>query len=317
MTIIENLQLRDKQVYCLKVDGSLIHIPNIGPKIRSLLLVDKIESVLLKDISTNRNLRDFLSVDIQDIGRQLCEKHKKFISPINYDNSIFLFKCFGFVNSDSLKNKDEPYYHYLKDLTDLFACKIEWLRGKNIIDLSKNKINGFNTYLSNNLTILLKSAGIAKTQITNDEFYFDSQDALIQDVLSAWQNKTIFERLIAKLIETELKCRVFCSKLIVINISNLEKFSLEFDIIFVFGNKICFVELKNGEVRRNDVFEFLGKVRTVEDYYGFKVNRVAVIGTRQKEEIFNELELKNSHFGVFDIMDYRDDFKRFFEFIKA
>ena len=58
-------------------------------------------------------------------------------------------------------------------------------------------------------------------------------------------------------------------------------------------------------------------MRTVEDYYGFKVNRVAVIGTRQKEEIFNELELKNSHFGVFDIMDYRDDFKRFFEFIKA
>ncbi|MEK6811501.1 MAG: hypothetical protein AABX96_03260 [Nanoarchaeota archaeon] len=315
MTIIEHLQLRNKQVLCLKVDDSLIHLPNIGSKVRSLILIDKIEGVLLKEISTNRNLRDFLSVDIQDIGRQLYEKHRKFIASPN--DNIFFFKNFGFVNIDSLKNQDESYYHYLSDLTSFFASSIEWLRGNNIINLSKNKINGFYNYLLNPLIILLKSVGVIKSQISNDEIYFDSKDKLTQDVLSAWQNKTIFERLIAKLIENELKCKTYCSKYVIINSIEPEKFSLEFDIIFVFGNKICFVELKNGEIRRNDVFEFLGKIRAVEEYYGFKVNRVAIIGTKQKEEIFNELELKNPHFRIFDIIDYRDDLKRFFSFIKA
>ena len=77
------------------------------------------------------------------------------------------------------------------------------------------------------------------------------------------------------------------------------------------------MELKNGLIKRNDVFEFLGKVRAVEEYYKLKVNKIAVIGTRTKDEIFNELEAKVTNFKVFDIDDYHNNLERFFEFIKS
>lgn len=315
--IIENLQLRNKTLSCLKVDKNIRYPSKLFPKMNSLMLVDSIEENLLNDISKNKELRDFLCVNIQGIGQELSSKHKKFIQSKNAEGSIFTFRNFGFVNDCSIKSNDEDYYNYLKDLTISFGSSIDFLGNKKILDLNKDKIKGFETNILTPFSHLLKSIGVDKNPLNEECIEIDSTPRKIQDLIFAWQNKTIFERIIAKLIENELKCRVYCSKYIVINQQNPFEFSLEFDNIFVWNNRICFVELKNGLINRNDVFQFLGKVRAVESYYRFKANKIAVIGTRPKEEIFNELEEKMLHFKVFDIDDYHNDLEKFFEFIKS
>lgn len=315
-TIIKNLQLRNRVISCLDINKNIRYPFAIFPKINSLRLIDKIESKLLKDIFRNKELKDFLCVNIQDIGQELYEKHKKFVESKNYDDSIFMFRNFGFVNDDSIKNNDEEYYNYLKDLTNCFGSRIDFLGNKKILNLSKDKIRGFENNLLNPFVHLLNSINI-NPKVSNKEcFEIDTSNSNIQNLIMAWQNKTIFERIIAKIIENKLKCKVYCSKYIVINQKNPLEYSLEFDNIFVWNNRICFIELKNGLIRRNEVFQFLGKVRAVENYYGFKINKIAVIGTRVKEEIFSELEEKMPNFKVFDVEDYQNDFENFFEFIQ-
>lgn len=315
-TITENLQLRNKIVSCLKVDKNIHYPSKLFPKMKSLMLVDSIENSLLKDISTNAELRDFLCVNIQDIGHELSHRHRKFVSSKNTEESIFMFRNFGFANDDTIKNNDEEYYNYLKDLTINFGSRIDFLANKKILDLNKDKIRDFEINLLNPFLYLLKSIGINQKVLNKKFIEIDSSPRKIQDLIFAWQNKTIFERVIAKLIESKLKCKVHCSKYIVINNQDPFSFSLEFDNIFVWNNRICFVELKNGLIRRNEVFQFLGKIRAVESYYSFKANKIAVIGTRQKEEIFDELEEKMLNFKIFDVDDYQNDFQEFFNFIQ-
>jgi len=315
--ITENLQLHNKVLSCLKIDKVINYPPKLFPKMSSLILVDEIENALLKDICSNRELRDFLCINIQEIGDNLCKRYTKFVSSKDTKESIFAFKNFGFLNDDSIKSKDEEYYNYLKDLTIDFASKIDFLGKKKILDLNNSKVRGFEDNLLNPFLHLLKSINITPRVANKACFELETKSPHIQNLIMAWQNKTIFERIIAKLIEDKLKCKVYCSKYIVINQNNPLEYSLEFDNIFVWNNKICFIELKNGSIGRNEVFQFLGKVRAVEDYYGFKVDKIAIIGTRPKETIFDELEEKISSFKVFDIEDYQEDFEKFFEFIQA
>lgn len=315
MTITENLQLLDKNLSCLKIDSKIRYLPQIYPKINSIILVNKIETLLLNDLLNNKNLIDFLCVNIQEIARQMSPKYRKFIKSQNEDESVFLFRKFGFINDSSFKKDDDEIYYYLKNLTNNFATQIEWLSSKKIIDFSKDKVQGFESYILNPFLHLLRSSGINKLSFNKEAIYFDLEDRHVQNLFSAWQNKTIFERIVAKIIEEKLKCKVYCSKFIVINSNDPLNYSLEFDNIFVHNNKICFIELKNGEIRRNDVFEFLGKVKAVESYYNFKVDKIAVIGTKQKEPIFDELENKMQNFKVFDIANYRNNFEPFFSFI--
>lgn len=315
-TITQNLQLRDKIVSCLKIDKNIIYPQKLFPKIRSLLLVDNIENCLLKDIHLNKELKDFLCVNIQDIGDNLYRRYPKFISSKDVNESIFAFKSFGFVNDDSIKKNDEEGYNYLKDLTNEFGSKIDFLGKKKIQDLNNDKIKNFEINLLKPFLHLLNSINITPKVSNKEYFEINTTSPNIQNLIMAWQNKTIFERIIAKLIENKLKCKVNCSKYIIINNDNPFEYSLEFDNIFVWNNRICFVELKNGLIGRNEVFQFLGKVHAVENYYGFKVNKIAVIGTRQKEDIFNELETKMLNFKLFDISDYQNDFEDFFKFIQ-
>jgi len=314
---IENLQLRDRNLSCLKISKNINYPSNLFPKIKSILLVDQIEDKLLKNINKNRELRDFLCVNIQDIGQELSKKYRKFIELKNTEGSVFVFRNFGFMNGNSIKNNDEDYYNYLKDLTLQFGLKLGFLKDKNIIGFNDDKIKGFENNLLNPFSQLLKSVGSNRQVSSKELMEVDASPKDIQNLLMAWQNKTIFERVIAKLIENELRCNVHCSKHVIINSKDPFRYSLEFDNIFVWNNRICFVELKNGSINRNDVFQFLGKVRAVENYYGFRVNKIAVIGTKPKENIFEELETKMPTFKIFDIEDYRDNFKRFFQFIKG
>ena len=128
-----------------------------------------------------------------------------------------MFKKFGFVNDDSIKNNDEDYYNYLKDLTLDFASKIEFLGKKRILDLNKYKVRNFETNLLKPFLHLLNSIGINPKTTNMESLEINSQNPNIQNLIMAWQNKTIFERIIAKLIENKLKCQVHCSKFIVIN----------------------------------------------------------------------------------------------------
>jgi len=312
------LQLRDKIISCLDINQNLFYPPAIYPKILSLRLINKIETHLLKNICTDKELRDFLCVNIQAIGDELHKKrYFKFIESKNQEESIFVFKKFGFVNDDSMKKNEEEYYNYLKDLTLDFASKIDFLGNKKILDLNKNMVRNFEVNLLNPFLHLLRSINLNPKSLNKDLFEIDAKSPDVQNLIMAWQNKTIFERVIARLINNKLKCEVYCSKFIVINNNDPLAHSLEFDNIFVWNNRICFIELKNGLIKRNDVFTFLGKVRAVEEYYKLKVNKIAVIGTRTKDETFDELESKVTNFKVFDIDDYYNNLERFFEFIKS
>src|SRR3989344_1430471 len=158
--ITENLQLHNKVLSCLKIDKVINYPPKLFPKMSSLILVDEIENALLKDICSNRELRDFLCINIQEIGDNLCKRYTKFVSSKDTKESIFAFKNFGFLNDDSIKSKDEEYYNYLKDLTIDFASKIDFLGKKKILDLNNSKVRGFEDNLLNPFLHLLKSINI-------------------------------------------------------------------------------------------------------------------------------------------------------------
>lgn len=284
--------------------------------------MDGIEHSLLPRAISDVPIRDFLCVNIQQIGKELHEKYHRFIQSQksqNNEDAMYFFRKLGFLNTDIPKNHDETYYHYLRDVTRLFATQIEFLRKRKMIDYSSDNIQGFETYIKKPFIFLLQSAGVdfKKISLDKDSAYLDTTEKSIQNVLLAWQNKTIFERLIARVIGNELNVPVHCSKYIVVNSSDPLKYSLEFDNIFVFNNKICFVELKNGEIGRNKVFEFIGKAQAVEKYYNFRIDKLVIIGTRYKEPLFDEVEYKMPELGIFDVEDYRTNLSRFFAFIKT
>ncbi len=311
---IQNLQLSNKNILVLKIDKSIQYPPAIWSKIRSLLLVNKIENNFIVKAIQDKNLRDFLSVNIQGVGEILYKKHKKYVGSQDYEETIYLFRKFGFLNDGDLK-EDEEALTFLVDLTSEFSSKLGFLKNQSLTKFSSNKIKNFDEYLGIPFKTLLKDGGFESESKLE---YFDIKDnnRNLQNLFLAWQDKSIFERIISKIIENKLKCKVYCSPYVVIDESDPLKHSLEFDNIFVFNNKICFLELKNGNITRNKVFEFLGKIKTVEKKYDIKVDKIAVLGTGTKDPFFDNL-IEYKELGIFGIDDYRNDFKEFFSFLKT
>jgi len=301
----------NKNISILKIDKSIKYPPAIWSKVRSLLLVNRLENNLIKKAIDDKNLRDFLFVNIQGVGEILYNKYKRYIGSQNYEETVYLFRKFGFLDSGDVK-EDEELLTFLSDLTNEFANKLGFLKNQSLTKFSSNKIKNFDEYLRLPFKILLKESGF---EVESNLDYFDINDWNLQNLFLAWQDKTIFERVISKIIETKFKCKVYCSPYVVIDESDPLKHSLEFDNIFTFDNKICFLELKNGNITRNKVFEFLGKVKIVEEKYNLKVDKIAILGTGTKDPFFNNL-IECKELGIFDIDDYRNDFKRFFNFLK-
>jgi len=312
--IVQNLQLLNKNISVLKIDKSIKYPPAIWSKIRSLLLVDKIENNFITKAVQDKNLRDFISVNIQGVGEGLYKKHKRYMGSQDYEETFYLFRKFGFLSDGDIKG-DEEALTFLVDLTNEFSFKLGFLKNQSLTKFSSSKIKNFNEYLGIPLKTFLKDSGFESESKLE---FFDIKDNNwnLQNLFLAWQDKSIFERMISKIIEDQLKCKVYCSPYVVVDEYNPLKHSLEFDNIFISNNKICFLELKNGNITRNKVFEFLGKVKTVEKKYNIKVDKIAVLGTGTKDPFFDNLT-EYKELGIFGIDDYRNDFKEFFNFLKV
>ena len=156
--------------------------------------------------------------------------------------------------------------------------------------------------------------------------YLWTNSSRFKDLQYLWFNGIIFERYIEEIIR-KYDFEVAKSSIICFNPKNnyyiknlkgnsqekiLVKGTFEVDIIAKTSNKIIIVECKNGPVRQNQFFKFLGKIKVFKEVYKIDDKKIIpiIISNYKFPDYLNTKEL-NINCKIFHKGDFKQNYRLF------
>ena len=325
------------------VDNDYPGLPSQIISHQKIRLPDEIDSDIVKEMESNKELRGFLCVDFQNFINLLENKSsfKKFFSmenltdgqidemrniildeyydPIFSKSSLKILKLFGFIRKKehfSESDIEEPKVLVYNLLENYYFRMLKFYFEKEYrVNFKKNILEPMIKILD----ILAEGKGY-KTDRCNfmiiDENAISSEN--IQNFLSCLQFHIFFEDYInLKLIS---KGEMISNPLILINPMEIKGkiegyFELDGSLLINKTNDLVLLECKNSRfITLEHLTHFLGKVLLVELVYGLKIKKI-IFSTGLRSYIWEDLEKYPFLEGIeiYDREDFKNDFNRLFK----
>ncbi len=286
-------------------------------------------------IVSNPNVRNFLCVNIQHFFVQfnknsiirlsrldteinfdkLRDERDKFITKPEIDgieeelNDIFQIHRFGFIKGEP-QDDNESYY---SNLTNYFLNQLSYYKRnpnfkEDILEPFKevlNKIDRSYYETDNENYIIVKQEGISHL---NNFFY-------------TYQLHKPFECYVHSLLDRMGVEKIHSNPFIFVNPKHSPRRGLtgyfELDGSFIIHrNNLLFIECKNSaHITQEDITNFLGKIRIIENNYGIEVRKL-FFSTGTRFNVWEDIE-KYGDLKLFDIKDFRKSFEELSSYIDS